>query len=112
GFVFDITVGTRRSCPPIPAPTCVLAASSTSVNRGERLTLSTTPTTPGYANDKVTYEYRWEVKDASGRPVTVSGTGASVDIPTTGLPCGHYSATTTVTATVPAVDCPSNCVTT
>jgi hypothetical protein len=112
GFVAYFSIGTRRACPPPPAPTCVLAPSATTVNRGERLTLTTTPTTPGYTNDKVTYEYRWEVKDATGRPVTVSGTGASVDVATTGIPCGRYSATTTVTASVPAVDCPSNCVTT
>src|SRR5436305_433921 len=112
GFVAYINIGSRRPCPPPPAPTCVLAPSATSVNRGERLTLTTTPTTPGYTNDKVTYEYRWEVKDATGRPVTVSGTGASVDVATTGIPCGHYTVTTTVTASVPAVDCPSNCVTT
>ena len=112
GFVAYFNIGSRRPCPPPPAPTCVLAPSATTVNRGERLTLTTTPTTPGYTNDKVTYEYRWEVKDATGRPVTVSGTGASVDVATTGIPCGRYTATTTVTATVPAVDCPSNCVTT
>jgi len=112
GFVVDFSIGSRRACPPPPAPTCVVAPSATTVNRGERLTLTTTPSTPGYTNDKVTYEYRWEVKDATGRPVTVSGTGASVDVATTGIPCGRYSATTTVTASVPAVDCPSNCVTT
>jgi OmpA family len=112
GFVAYFSIGTRRACPPPPAPTCVLAPSATTVNRGERLTLSTTPTTPGYTNDKVTYEYRWEVKDATGRPVTVSGTGASIDVATTGIACGRYTATATVTATVPAVDCPSNCVTT
>lgn len=112
GFVAYFSVGGRRRCPPPPAPTCVLAASAGTVNRGERLTLTTTPTTPGYDNATVTYDYRWEVKDASGRPVTVSGTGGSVDVPTTGIPCGRYTATTTVTASVPAVDCPSDCVTT
>ena len=112
GFVAYFNIGSRRSCPPPPAPTCVLTPSGTTVNRGERLTLSTNPTTPGYPNEKVTYEYRWQVADASGRPVTVSGTGASVDVATTGIPCGRYTATATVTATVPAVDCPSNCVTT
>jgi hypothetical protein len=90
----------------------VLAASPTTVNRGERLSLTTTPTTPGYEAAVVTYDYRWEVKDPQGRPVTASGSGATVDIPTTGIPCGRYTVTTTVTATVPAVDCPSDCVTT
>ncbi|HWO01973.1 MAG TPA: OmpA family protein [Blastocatellia bacterium] len=112
GFVGYVSVGRRRECPPPPAPTCVLAASSGTVNRGERLTLTTTPTTPGYDTGGVTYEYRWTVTDASGRPVTVSGTGASVDVPTGSLACGRYSVTTTVTASVPAVDCPSDCVTT
>lgn len=112
GFVGYLSVGRRRECPPPPAPTCVLAASSSTVNRGERLTLTTTPTTPGYDSGGVTYEYRWSVTDASGRPVTVSGSAASVDVPTGSLACGRYSVTTTVTASVPAVDCPSDCVTT
>ncbi|HKP85829.1 MAG TPA: OmpA family protein [Blastocatellia bacterium] len=112
GFVGYFSIGSRRRCPPPPAPTCVIAASPATVNRGERLTITTTPTTPGYEPAVVTYDYRWEVKDASGRPVTVSGTGASVDVPTTGIPCGRYTVTTTVTASVPAVDCPSDCVTT
>jgi hypothetical protein len=112
GFVGYFSIGTRKRCPPPPAPTCVLAASSGTVNRGERLTLTTTPTTPGYDNSVVTYTYAWAVSDGQGRPVTVSGTGASVDVPTAQLACGRYTVTTTVTAAVPAVDCPSECVTT
>ena len=112
GFVAYFSIGTRRRCPLPPAPTCVLAASAGTVNKGDRLTLTTTPTTPGYESSVVTYEYRWQVTDASGRPVTVSGTGAAVDVATGTLACGRYSVTTTVTATVPAVDCPSDCVTT
>jgi flagellar motor protein MotB len=112
GFVGYFSIGGRRRCPLPPAPTCVLAASPTTVNRGERLSLTTTPTTPGYDASVVTYDYRWQVTDPQGRPVTSSGTGATVDIPTTGIPCGRYTVTTTVTATVPAVDCPSDCVTT
>ena len=112
GFVGYFSWGTRKRCPVPPAPTCVLASSAPVVNKGERLTLTTTPTTPGYEASVVTYEYRWVVTDGQGRPVTVSGTGASVDVPTGSLPCGRYSVTTTVTATVPAVDCPSDCVTT
>ncbi len=112
GFVGYFSVGTRRRCPLPPAPTCVLAASATTVNKGERLSLTTTPTTPGYEATTVTYEYRWQVTDAQGRPVTLSGTGAAVDVATGSLACGRYSVTTTVTATVPAVDCPSDCVTT
>ncbi|HWP43407.1 MAG TPA: OmpA family protein [Blastocatellia bacterium] len=112
GFVAYFSIGSRKSCPPPPAPTCVLSASAATVNRGERLTLTSRPTTPGYADADVTYEYRWEVRDAQGRPVTVSGTGATVDVPTGQLACGTYSVTTTVTATVPEVDCPSECVTT
>lgn len=112
GFVAYFSIGTRKRCPLPPAPTCVLASSVGSVNKGERLTLTTTPTTPGYDASKVSYEYRWQVSDAQGRPVTVSGTGASVEVATGSLACGRYSVTTTVTATVPAVDCPSDCVTT
>jgi hypothetical protein len=112
GFVGYFSIGTRKRCPPVPAPTCVLATSATTVNKGDRLTLTTTPTTPGYESSAVTYEYRWQVSDSQGRPVTVSGTGASVDVATGTLACGRYSVTTTVTATVPAVDCPSDCVTT
>jgi len=112
GFVGFFSIGTRKRCPPPPAPTCVLAASSGTVNRGERLTLTTTPTTPGYDNATVTYTYGWQVQDAQGRPVTVSGTGASVEVATGQLACGRYTVTTSVTASVPAVDCPSDCVTT
>jgi OmpA family len=112
GFVAYFSIGRRKECPPPPAPTCTLAPSVGTVNRGERLSLTVTPTTPGWDASKVTYDYRWEIRDASGRPVTPSGSGASVDVATTGIPCGRYSVTTTVTATVPAVDCPSECVTT
>jgi hypothetical protein len=112
GFVAYVNVGSRKACPPPPAPTCVLSVSATTVNRGERVTLIDKPSTPGYADGQVTYEYKWDVKDASGRPVTISGSGASVDIATGQLPCGTYMVTTTVTASVPAVDCPSECVTT
>lgn len=112
GFVAYFSVGSRKHCPPLPAPTCVLASSATSVNKGDRLTLTTTPTTPGYEAGKVTYEYKWQVTDGQGRPVTVSGSGAAVEVATGSLACGNYSVTTTVTASVPAVDCPSDCVTT
>jgi OmpA family protein len=112
GYVGFFSIGTRRRCPLPPAPTCVLATSATTVNKGERLTLTTTPTTPGYESSTVSYEYRWQVTDSQGRPVVVSGTGAGVDVATGSLACGRYSVTTTVTATVPAVDCPSDCVTT
>lgn len=112
GFVGYFSIGTRRRCPLPPAPTCVLASSATTVNKGDRLSLTTTPTTPGYETSAVSYEYRWQVTDSQGRPVTVSGTGTSVDVATGSLACGRYSVTTTVTATVPAVDCPSDCVTT
>jgi hypothetical protein len=112
GFVAYLSVGGRKSCPPPPAPTCVLSTSAGTVNRGERLTLTSRPSTPGYTDDKVSYEYRWEVRDAQGRPVTVSGSGGSVEVPTSQLPCGSYSVTTTVTASVTPVDCPSDCVTT
>ena len=112
GFVGYFSIGTRRRCPLPPAPTCVLATSAPTVNKGERLSLTTTPTTPGYEASVVSYEYRWVVTDAQGRPVTVSGSGAAVEVPTGSLACGRYSVTTTVTATVPAVDCPSDCVTT
>jgi hypothetical protein len=112
GFVAYFSVGSRKRCPPLPAPTCVLATSATSVNKGDRLTLTTTPTTPGYESGKVTYEYKWQVADGQGRPVPVSSSGASVDVATGTLACGNYSVTTTVIASVPAVDCPSDCVTT
>lgn len=112
GFVAFFSIGRRKSCPPIPVPTCVLATSAASVNKGDRLTVTTTPTTPGYEPAKVTYEYKWQVSDGQGRPVTVSGTGASVEVATGSLACGRYSVTTTVVASVPAVDCPSDCVTT
>lgn len=112
GFVAYFSIGSRKECPPPPAPTCVAEASPGNVNRGERLALTVRPTTPGYPDGQVNYEYRWDVKDAQSRPVTVSGSGASVEVPTSQLACGTYTVTTTVTASVEAVDCPSDCVTT
>ncbi|PYP88747.1 MAG: hypothetical protein DMF61_06070 [Blastocatellia bacterium AA13] len=112
GFVAYFSIGRRKACPPPPTPTCTLQASASSVMRGDRLSLTVKPTTAGYADGKVSYEYRWDVKDSSGRPVTVSGSGASVEVPTSQLACGNYTVTTNITATVPAVDCPSECVTT
>ncbi len=112
GFVFFGSWGSRKRCPPPPAPTCVLSVSSATVNRGERLTLTARPTTPGYNDNEVSYEFRWDVKDAQGRPVTVSGSGASVEVATSQLACGAYTVAVTAIATVPAVDCPSDCVTT
>ena len=112
GFVGYLSIGTRKECPPPPAPTCAVSASNATVNRGDRLSLSTRPTTPGYTDDKVTYEYRWEVRDAQGRPVTLSGSGATVEVATGQLACGRYTVTSTVTASVPLVDCPSDCVNT
>jgi hypothetical protein len=112
GFVGYFAIGSRKHCPPPPAPTCVLAASSGTVNKGERLTLTTTPSTPGYDNSVVNYTYSWQVTDAQGRPASVSGSGAAVEISTGQLACGRYTVTTSVTAAVPAVDCPSECVTT
>src|SRR5262249_61359799 len=95
-----------------PARAGVLATSAASITRGGTVTLTTTPTRPGYEAGKVTYEYRWQVTDAQGRPVTVSGSGASVQVATGSLACGSYSVTTTVTASVPAVCLPPGCVTT
>ncbi|MEW6126026.1 MAG: OmpA family protein [Acidobacteriota bacterium] len=112
GFVSYVNIGSRRACPAPPAPVCVVTVSSSTVNKGERITVTDKPTTPGYQEGQVTYEYKWDVRDASGRPVTISGSGASVDIATGQLPCGTYMVTTTVVASVPAVDCPSDCVTT
>jgi hypothetical protein len=112
GFVGYFAIGSRKHCPPPPAPTCVLAASSGTVNKGERLTLTTTPSTPGYDASVVNYTYSWQVTDAQGRPTSVSGSGASVEVSTGQLACGRYTVTTSVTAAVPAVDCPSECVTT
>jgi flagellar motor protein MotB len=112
GFVAYFSFGRRKECPVPPAPTCVAEATPGTVNRGERLNLTVRPSTPGYTEGTISYEYRWEVKDAQGRPVTVSGSGATVEVPTGQLACGSYTVTTTVTATVPAVDCPSDCITT
>ena len=66
GFVAYFSIGTRKRCPLPPAPTCVLATSVATVNKGERMTLTTTPTTPGYDASKVTYEYRWQVERRAG----------------------------------------------
>lgn len=112
GYFGFISIGTRNGCPPPPVPSCVLDASSSIVTRGDRVTLSAKPTTPGYADSKLTYRYRWEMRDSSGRSLTVSGTGSSVDVPTAQLPCGTYSVTATVSVTAENLDHPSGCVTT
>jgi hypothetical protein len=112
GFVVYASFGRRKTCPPPPAPTCVLAATPGTVTRGETVRLAATPTTPGYQPDKITYDYGWTVKDSQGRMVSVTGSGAGVEVPTASLPCGTYTVTSTITAHVPMVDCPSDCVTT
>lgn len=112
GFVVYFSAGTRRSCPPPPAPTCVLAATPGTVMRGETVRIAATPTTPGYQPDRVSYDYGWAVKDSQGRMVSVTGSGAGVEVATGPLACGTYTVTSTITAHVPMVDCPSDCVTT
>jgi hypothetical protein len=111
GFVLYLAMGRRKTCPPPPAPTCVISATPGTVIRGETVRLAVTPTTPGYTPAGVTYAYGWAVKDSQGRSVAVSGSGAGVEVATGSLPCGTYSVTTTVTATVPMVNCPTDCVT-
>jgi len=112
GFVAYVSIGSRKSCPPPPVPTCVVEAAPATVTKGDSLKLTARPTTPGYPDAKVTYEYHWDVKDAQGRSVPVNGSGASVDVPTAALACGSYTVTSSVRATVPAVECPTDCVTT
>ena len=112
GFVGFFSIGTRNGCPPPPVPNCVLEASPAVVTRGDRLTLSVKPSTPGYSDAKVRYQFRWEVKDAQGRSVALNGSGASVQVPTAQLACGSYSVHTTVTVTAESIDHPSGCVTT
>jgi len=110
GFFAFLSVGTRNGCPPPPVPSCVIDASSTVVTRGDRVTLTARPSTPGYADSKLTYQYRWEMRDAQGRLLSVSGTGPSVDIPTAQFRCGTYSVTATISVTAENTDHPSGCV--
>jgi len=90
----------------------VLDAAPTAATKGDAVKLNAKPTTPGYQDSQVTYDYHWDVKDNKGQPVSVSGTGGSVEIATASLACGTYTVTSTVTARVPMVNCPSDCVTT
>jgi hypothetical protein len=111
GFVGFFSIGRRNGCPPPPVPTCVLESASSSVTRGDRLTLNVKPTTPGYADAEISYEYRWAVRDSQGRAVSLSGSGPSVEVPTARLACGTYTATATVTATAKGSghpECPDN----
>jgi outer membrane protein OmpA-like peptidoglycan-associated protein len=111
GFVGFFSVGARKECPPPPVPTCALEAAPGSVTRGERLTVSVKPTTPGYNDAEVDYQYRWEMRDARGGSVQVSGAGNVIDVPTARLVCGSYTVTAIVTATVKGSDypeCPDN----
>jgi outer membrane protein OmpA-like peptidoglycan-associated protein len=112
GFVGFFSIGTRKGCRPPPVPSCVLEASPAAVTRGDRLTLTARPATPGYSDAKITYQYRWEVKDANGRSVALNGSGATVEVPTARLACGSYSVSATVTVTAESADYPSGCVTT
>lgn len=112
GFVGFFSIGTRKGCAPPPVPSCVLEASPSVITRGDRLTLSAKPTTPGYADARVSYQFRWEVKDAQGRSVSVTGSGATVEVPTAALACGSYSVTATIFVTAENLDHPSDCVTT
>jgi hypothetical protein len=111
GFVGFISIGKRNGCPPLPVPTCVLEATSRSVTAGDRLVLNVKPTTPGYTDAQISYEYRWEVRDSQGRAVSVSGSGPSVEVSTARLACGTYTATAIVTASAKGTghpDCPDN----
>jgi hypothetical protein len=99
GFVGFFSIGTRRGCPPPPAPTCVLEGAPSTVTRGDRVTITTRPSTPGFTPSQVTYKYGWEVRDAQGRSVPVTSTDASITIPTDKLDCGRYSVTANVTTT-------------
>jgi len=113
GFVGFFSIGTRKGCPPPPVPSCTLEESASVVNRGDRLTLTVKPSTPGYPDSKVSYQYRWEVKDAHGRSVPVNGNGPIVELPTAQLICGSYSASVTVSVSVESIDDhPSGCVST
>ena len=110
GFVGFFSIGTRKGCPPPPVPSCTLEESASVVTRGDRLTLTVKPTTPGYPDAKASYQYRWEVKDAQGRSVPVNGSGATVDVSTAQLICGSYSVSVTVSVSVESTDHPSGCV--
>ena len=112
GFIGFFSIGTRNGCPPPPVPSCSLEASPAAVTRGDRLTLNARPSTLGYAAAKVHYQFRWEVKDSEGRSVPVNGNGATVEVPTSRLVCGHYSVRVTLTVTAENVDHPSGCATT
>ncbi|MFL6277910.1 MAG: AMIN domain-containing protein [Blastocatellia bacterium] len=117
GFVGFFSVGTRKGCPPPPVPVCVIDTSGRMVTRGDRLTLTVKPSTPGYPDSQIAYDYRWEIHDARGNSVSANGTGPVVEVPTGGLDCGSYTAMATVIATAKGVehpDCPdrtaqSNC---
>ncbi|MEN3332326.1 MAG: hypothetical protein V7641_1691 [Blastocatellia bacterium] len=117
GFVAFFSIGTRKGCPPPPVPICVIDSSSRTLTRGDRLTLTVKPSTPGFPDSQIAYDYRWEIHDARGNAVSVSGTGPVVEVPTAGLQCGNYTALATVIATAKGVehpDCPdrtaqSNC---
>ena len=111
GFVGFFSIGKRNGCPPPPVPTCVLEASSHSITPGDRLMLNVKPTTPGYTDAQISYEYRWEVRDSRGRAVSVSGSGPSVEVSTARLDCGTYTATAIVTASARGTghpECPDN----
>lgn len=110
GFVGFFSIGTRKGCPPPPVPSCTLEESASVVTRGDRLTLTVKPTTPGYPDAKASYKYRWEVRDAQGRSVPVNGNGATVDVSTAQLLCGSYSVSVTVSVSVESTDHPSGCV--
>ncbi|MFL6214659.1 MAG: AMIN domain-containing protein [Blastocatellia bacterium] len=117
GFVGFFSVGTRKGCPPPPVPVCVIESSSRTPTRGDRLTLTVKPSIPGYSDSQIAYDYRWEIRDARGNSISVSGNGPIVEVPTDRLDCGNYTALATVIATAKGVehpDCPdrtaqSNC---
>jgi hypothetical protein len=104
GFVGFFSIGTRRGCPPPPAPTCVLEAPPGAVTRGELVRITVKPTTPGFSPSQVSYQYRWEVRDRQGRSIPFTGTDNSITVPTERLDCGSYSVTAVVIATT-VTDC-------
>ncbi|HEY3135688.1 MAG TPA: OmpA family protein [Blastocatellia bacterium] len=112
GFVGFVSIGSRKGCPPPPVPSCVIEAAPAVATRGDRVTLTAKPTTPGYPSATVNYQFRWEVKDAQGRSIPVSGSDATIAVPTARLACGSYSVVVTVIAHAENIEHPAECATT
>lgn len=107
-----LAVQPSQKARPAIAPVCSLEVSPPVVLRGDHLGISAKASTPGFTDKEISWEYRWQIADASGRIVPVSDAGPALEVGTARLACGVYRVMTSVTGTATGDNCKGDCVTT